>query len=189
VNVKEGEDISLIERCRANDDTAWRFLVAKYSSMVYTVAYRFTGNRQSSEDLTQEIFMRLYTAIKNFDTGKDFKFWLLRVAKNRCIDDYRKRRAQRPDVSLDAENAPPVPVHSTPFTDYARKEKSELLRLALERLPEDMKVAVVLRDIEGASYEEISRMLGVALGTVKSRINRGRIELARMLSTALRGKP
>jgi RNA polymerase sigma-70 factor (ECF subfamily) len=179
------EDASLLERCKRNDGVAWRFLVARYSGMVYTIAYNFTADSRLAEDLTQEIFLKVYTSLKRFDPKKNFKQWLSTVARNHCIDDYRKRRARR-EVPLGSDEVMDLRSCETPFSAYARKEKAGQVRTALLALPEGIRIALVLRDLYGYSYEEVSAKLKLPMGTVKSRINRGRIALARALSDNLR---
>jgi RNA polymerase sigma-70 factor (ECF subfamily) len=179
--LSQDDDAGLLERCRRNDGTAWRFLVAKYSAMVYTIAFNFAGDSGLAEDLTQEIFLKVHTSLKSVDPRRNFKQWLCSVARNHCIDDYRKRRGRR-EVPLGGDEVMELSSRETPFSAYARKEKAGWIRKALQALPGEFRIALVLRDMYGYSYEELSARLGVPLGTVKSRINRGRIALARVLS-------
>ncbi|MFQ3581723.1 MAG: sigma-70 family RNA polymerase sigma factor [Chloracidobacterium sp.] len=177
-------DIELVDRCRAGEAAAWEHLVRQYSRRVYHLAYKFVGRHEQAEDLTQEVFLKIYRSLDQYnpDVG-DLPNWLLRLARNLIIDDYRRRQRQPVDGSEDIE----VHVHhlrsSTdhPHRHIERKEQSLQIMQAIEKLSPDLRQCVIMRDIEEMTYQEIVEKLQIPEGTVKSRINRGRIELARIL--------
>ncbi len=175
------EDKALIKRCLNGDDTAWSFLVTRYSALIYNIAFRFMWNRERSEDLTQDIFLKIFTALRTYDETKDFKSWICRIAKNQCIDEYRKRKPESTDISIDSNETPDLQFDGTPHSVLESDERTAMVGNALSKLGGDMRTVIALRDIYGHSYDEISSMTGIAVGTVKSRINRGRIELAKIL--------
>lgn len=179
------EDAELVRRCRGGDSVAWEGIVRSYTRRVYNLCYRFTGQRQEAEDLTQEVFLRVFRTLDSYDAAQgSFGVWLHRVGRNLLIDYYRATRKQRLTVSLEDElphleerpaAAPP------PDRTVALGELSHMLQQALTRLSPELREAVILRDLQGLEYREISDVLGIPEGTVKSRINRGRAELGRLL--------
>lgn len=179
------EDAELVRRCRAGDAAAWDSIVRGYTRRIYSLCYRFTGQRQEAEDLTQEVFLRVFRTLNSYDAAQgSFGVWLHRVGRNLLIDYYRATRQQRRTVSLEdelahleekASAAPP------PDRTVALGELSTVLQQALTRLSPELREAVILRDLQGLEYREISDVLGIPEGTVKSRINRGRTELGKLL--------
>jgi RNA polymerase sigma-70 factor (ECF subfamily) len=182
---KELSDRELIERCLAKGpetESAWEEIVRRYRRKVFGIAYKFTGRYEESQDLTQEIFLRVFRSLDKFDRSADFGTWLYSVSRNHCIDHYRSGRRER-EVLIPYEH-PLEEVASGRFDPHRRIEvmdKREMLLEALGSLPEKLREAVVLRDIKGLSYQEIVERLKLPEGTVKSRINRGRLELGRTL--------
>ncbi|MER3426686.1 MAG: RNA polymerase subunit sigma-24 [Pyrinomonas sp.] len=180
-----GEGAELARRARAGDGAAWEEIVATYSRRIYNLAYRFTGRVEAAEDLTQEVFVRLYRSLDQYDPRQgDLQNWLMRLARNLIIDDYRRR--ERTPQETHAEDIEAHAYHlraaeASPQTEVERHELSAQVQAAINRLPPDLRVCVILRDIEELSYQEIVDLLKIPEGTVKSRINRGRIELARIL--------
>jgi RNA polymerase sigma-70 factor (ECF subfamily) len=178
-------DGSLVERCLQGDDAAWELLVKTYTRKVYAVCYRFTGNDTESQDLTQEVFVRVFRTLKTFRAGEgSFGVWLTRLTRNLLIDHYRRTRIDRVTDSI--EDQLPMLEEKTALsarTDglLAGREASEMLQAALQKLSPDLREAVILRDLEEMEYREIAHVLRVPEGTVKSRLNRGRAELARVL--------
>ncbi|HXG85431.1 MAG TPA: sigma-70 family RNA polymerase sigma factor [Pyrinomonadaceae bacterium] len=180
-----------IERLKTGEAAAFDLLVTRYSADVYALLYRLAENPEEAADLTQETFLRALKAIKNFRGEADLKTWLFRIAVNESRNRFRwwKRRRRATTVSLDAsvgDGETPLSetfssASATPEEDVLRRERQKTLRRALQSLPEIFRQAVVLCDIEGFSYEEIAATLGVNIGTVKSRIARGREELRRKL--------
>ncbi|MBL8204025.1 MAG: sigma-70 family RNA polymerase sigma factor [Blastocatellia bacterium] len=177
-------DAELVRRCRAGDSVAWEQIVHNFSRRVYNLAYRFTNRHESAEDLTQEVFVRVYRSLDQYDPyAGDLANWLMRLARNLVIDDYRKRVRTPTDVGEDLTDHE---FHlrsgaDTPDRRVERQERALQVHQAIAKLPPDLRECVILRDIEELSYQEIVDILEIPLGTVKSRINRGRIELAKTL--------
>jgi RNA polymerase sigma-70 factor, ECF subfamily len=152
---------------------------------VYSVCYRFTGADSEAQDLTQEVFLRVFRTLRSFRSGEgSFAVWLNRLTRNLLIDHYRRTKQERVTASIE-EQLPRIE-ESTAVTSradgmLAGREASELLQGALQKLSPELRETVVLRDIEELEYREIAQVLQVPEGTVKSRLNRGRAELARLL--------
>lgn len=179
-------DLELIKQCRNGDSSAWERIVREYSRSVYKLAYRFTSRHESAEDLTQEVFIRIYRSLDQYDPQLgDLSNWLMRLARNLIIDDYRKRRRQPADSSssddLDDHMHHLSGGFENPHRRIERQERSLQVHAAIEKLSPDLKECVIMRDIDEMSYQEIVDKLQIPEGTVKSRINRGRIELAKVL--------
>ena len=178
-----------IQRAASGDQAAWETIVRTYWRKVFNIAYRFVGTYEEAEDLTQEIFLRVFRSLDSFDQRANFQTWLVSVSRNYCIDRYRSGRRDR-EVFAREVDAATVTAEAPGLNPYARVELQDrvaLLREALRALSPPLRTAVMLRDIHELSYQEIAEQLGVAEGTVKSRINRGRTELARQIE-ALRTK-
>lgn len=182
--VLRDNDLEIVKSCQTGDSDAWEQIVREYSRAVYKLAYRFTGRHESAEDLTQEVFIRIYRSLEQYDPELgDLSNWLMRLARNLIIDDYRKRRRQPTDTSDDLDDH----MHhlsggfDNPQRSIERREKQLQVQAAIEKLSSDLRECVILRDIEELSYQEIVDRLKIPEGTVKSRINRGRIELAKVL--------
>lgn len=175
----------LVRRCRAGDGSAWENIVSLFSRRIFNLAYRFTSSREQAEDLTQEVFVRIYRTLEQFDAKQgDLQNWLMRLARNLIIDDYRKR--QRNPQNTHAEDVEDHVFHLHSHTVSAHKdlelrELSAQVQEGIDKLPADLRTCVILRDIEEMTYQEIVDLLKIPEGTVKSRINRGRIELAKIL--------
>lgn len=182
----ETTDAELVEKCRNGDREAWEIIVRRRHSRIYNLAYRFTDRFDLAEDLTQEVFLKVFRTLHSYrpESGT-FETWIVRVARNHFIDDYRKYKTERQQTSpMDDQYdmaSPGGASMENPDRALERSETSARVHRLLSKLPEDQREAVVLRDLEEMSYEEISDILGVPLGTVKSRINRGRIEMARLI--------
>ena len=179
-------DSSLVSRCLRGDETAWEDLVRQHTRKVYALCYRFTGSGAEAQDLTQEVFLRVFRTIKSFHSDEgSFATWLARVTRNLLIDHYRRTRQERVTDSIEEQlpmleqvgtGAPARPDHA-----LAGREASEILQATLQKLSPDLREAVILRDLQEMEYREIAAVLEIPEGTVKSRINRGRAELARLL--------
>ena len=182
---------SLIEQCLAGDQIAWEQIVRQNWRKVFNVAYKFVGKHDEAEDLTQDIFLKIFKALKTFDRRANFQTWIISISRNLCIDHYRSVRKERQTIARDVDSSELQP--ATPDRGpYAQAEHQDLraqLRLALETLPVTLRTAVVLRDLQELSYQEIADRLGLPEGTVKSRINRGRIELAHQLRRLQENQP
>ena len=174
------DEQDLISRSRAGDLDAFNVLVERYQRLVYNVALRMLGSAESAEDATQDTFLSAYRAVGRF-RGGSFKAWILRIAANSCHDKMRVTRRARVGSldSLMEESGDFIRDNEAESPeDYAlRRELGRLLSEGLASLPEDQRLVVVLSDIQGLSYEEISEAAGCSLGTVKSRLSRGRARL------------
>ena len=181
------EDGELARRCAGGDEEAWKVLVERFQRKVWNVAFQFTGRADEAEELTQEIFLHLLSALRTFDASGSLPAWLQRVARNYAIDHYRRRRRERSMVVDGEESEELVAVardatgSNDPHRTLEEKDLAGWLRRVIDRLPSELGQAVILRDLQGMSYEEMAVMLQIPLGTVKSRINRGRLELAKLL--------
>jgi len=177
------ESDALIERCLQGDQSAWETVVRQYWRRVFNVAYKFVGRHDEAEDLTQDVFLKVFRSLATFDRRANFQTWLISVSRNLCIDHYRSVRKERETIDRDirsddlASASPDV----SPLAALERRDLAEQLREALRHLPETLRTAVVMRDMQELSYQEIADRLGLPEGTVKSRINRGRHELARQI--------
>jgi RNA polymerase sigma-70 factor (ECF subfamily) len=174
---------SLIEQCLAGDQAAWETIVRQHWRKVFNVAYKFVGKHDEAEDLTQDIFLKIFKALHTFDRRANFQTWIISISRNLCIDHYRSVRKERQTIARDVDTSDLQPASSDrgPYAAAEHQDLRALLRQALETLPLTLRTAVVLRDLQELSYQEIADRLGLPEGTVKSRINRGRLELARQL--------
>ncbi|HEX8368363.1 MAG TPA: sigma-70 family RNA polymerase sigma factor [Pyrinomonadaceae bacterium] len=175
----------LVRRCRAGDGTAWEEIVTTFSRRIFNLAYRFTSSVDAAEDLTQEVFVRIYRTLDQYDAKHgDLSNWLMRLARNLIIDDYRHRQRNPQDSMADDVEDHVFHLRSVGGSVHKEIERRELARQVqegIDKLPPDLRTCVILRDIEELSYQEIVDLLKIPEGTVKSRINRGRIELAKIL--------
>jgi RNA polymerase sigma-70 factor (ECF subfamily) len=174
---------TLIQRCLQGDQAAWNLIVSQHWRRVFNIAYKFVGKHDDAEDLTQEIFLKIFKALETFDRRANFQTWLTSVGRNLCIDHYRRVRRERQTVdrSVDASELSPVSREPGPMSVLEQRDRVVLLREALAKLPDTLRTAVLMRDIQELSYQEIADRLRLPEGTVKSRINRGRTELARQI--------
>lgn len=178
-------DNQLVERCLGGESAAWEDMVKVHTRRVYSICYRFTGSDQEAQDLTQEVFLRVFRSLKSFRAGEgSFSVWLARLSRNLLIDHYRRTKLDRATDSIE-EQLPMLEERTAMIsrTDgmVAGREASELLQGALQKLSPELRETVILRDLEELEYREIAHVLNVPEGTVKSRLNRGRAELARIL--------
>lgn len=175
----------LARRARAGDGTAWEEIVANYSRRIFNLAYRFTSSADAAEDLTQDVFIRIYKTLEQYDPRQgDLSNWLMRLARNLVIDDYRHRQRNPQDSMADAVDDHQYHLRAVGTSAQKEMERRELasqVQVGIDKLPPDLKTCVILRDVEELSYQEIVEVLKIPEGTVKSRINRGRIELAKIL--------
>jgi RNA polymerase sigma-70 factor (ECF subfamily) len=184
---------TLIRRCKAGDAVAWEELVRQYNRRIYNICYRFTGSSDQAEDLTQEVFIRMYRTLDSYDAERAaFTTWLTTMTRNLLVDHFRKTKHDRATDSLesnvtDDEEGPRLgdqlqDASLPPDARLASRETKEIVHRALQKLSPELREAVILRDLQDMDYREIAAVLKVAEGTVKSRINRGRTELARLLA-------
>jgi RNA polymerase sigma-70 factor (ECF subfamily) len=176
------DESSLIQQARRGDLQAFNSLVLHYQTLVYNLAYRMMGERESAADATQDTFIRAYKNIRRFQGGS-FKAWLLRIATNLCYDELRRHQRQR-QTSLEAlyvveEDANPALTAQTesPESYAQRNELAQAIQDCLNRLPPDQRMTAILSDVQGYSYEEITAIARISLGTVKSRLSRARARL------------
>jgi RNA polymerase sigma-70 factor (ECF subfamily) len=182
----------LVRQCMAGDQQAWQQLVVSQHRRIYAICYRFTGSPTDAEDLTQDVFLKLYRNLASFDTQKgSFQTWITTLARNLLVDHFRRTRLERAtdslDVSLSGEDdgatlgdrlADPRPSQETHAAGLELKVR---IQQVLAQLSPELREAVILRDLEDMDYKEIAQVLRIPEGTVKSRISRGRGELARLL--------
>jgi len=172
---------TLIQRCLRGDQLAWELIVRQYWRKVFNIAYKFVGKHDAAEDLAQDIFLKIFKSLSTFDRRANFQTWLISVSRNLCIDHYRSVRKEREtiDREIDPNELSPASHELSPMAHLEQRDRVVLLRHALAELPETLKTAVLMRDIQEMTYQEIADRLKLPEGTVKSRINRGRTELAR----------
>lgn len=180
-------DADLVRQCLEGEHGAWESIVRQYHQRVYNLAYRYTGRFDEAEDLTQEIFLKVYRTIGSYRSESGaLSTWLIRVGRNHIIDHYRKFKTERSktdSIDVEFERIEENPArYASPGEALEKRELSDLIHGKLLQLSGDLREAVILRDLEGFSYDEMAAMLDVPIGTIKSRINRGRGELARVLS-------
>jgi RNA polymerase sigma-70 factor (ECF subfamily) len=182
----------LVRQCIAGDQHAWQQLVVSQHRRIYAICYRFTGSGSDAEDLTQDVFLKLYRNLASFDTQKgSFQTWITTLARNLLVDHFRRTRMDRASDSLDASLssdedgatlgdrlADPRPSQESHASGLELKAR---IQQALAQLSPELREAVVFRDLEDMDYKEIALVLRIPEGTVKSRISRGRGELARLL--------
>ena len=178
-------DERLVERCLRGDDSAWESIVNAYGRRIYNLGYRYTSRTDEAEDLTQEIFIRVYQNLKSFrmDAGS-FQNWVLKIGRNLIIDRYRQARRFQPSAGTEEMETMNLRDDKLPNPHRAAEqaEAARFLNEGLQRLSPELKEAIILRDLEGMAYQEIASLLSIPEGTVKSRINRARLELAKLLS-------
>jgi RNA polymerase sigma-70 factor, ECF subfamily len=179
------QDAQLVQRCLQGEGSAWEELVRRHTRRVYNICYRFVGNRTEAEDISQEVFLRVYRTLASYRSAHGgFATWVTSVTRNLLIDHYRRTKRDRLTDSLD--DAMPVVENKEstarrPDQQALLAELSAQVQSALTRLSPELREAVILRDLQQLEYAEIRQVLEVPEGTVKSRINRGRIELAKIL--------
>jgi RNA polymerase sigma-70 factor (ECF subfamily) len=185
------DNIDLLHRCMDGDSGAWAEMVRTHQKRVYGLCYRFTGNAADAEDLTQDVFLKIYSNLGSFDaTRGSLPVWITTMTRNLLVDNFRRTRNQRATGSLDdgweqAEELKPadrlVAKGPSPHEFAARKELANMVQGALAKVSVELREAVILRDLQDLDYKEIAQVLAIPEGTVKSRISRGRAELARLL--------
>jgi len=178
------DEKELIQRAGRGDAYAFEQLMTAHESRMYAVALRMCGNREDAQDCLQEAMLRVYRSLTGFKGQSSFSTWVYRITMNSCLDELRRRKS-RSAASLDAmlENGfAPSDEGDTPEESSLRSEQKRVIEKAIARLPEDMRSAIILRDIQGCSYDEIAKALGANVGTIKSRISRGREKLRAALS-------
>jgi len=187
----------LVRRCASGDAVAWEEIVQRFHRRIYNICYRFAGSQEDAQDLTQDVFIKVYRTVGSFDGEKaSFNTWLTTVTRNLLVDHFRKTRNDRTTDSIDAaqgsdEDGPTLAdrlASDRPGQQFhvESRERREMVHRALQQISPDLREAVILRDLQDMDYREIAQVLKVPEGTVKSRINRGRAELARLLQRTYR---
>ena len=187
----------LVRRCIAGDAVAWEEIVQRYNRRIYNICYRFAGSADDAQDLTQEVFIKMYRTLGSYDPGRAaFMTWLTTITRNLLVDHFRKTKQDRMTETLDgasSEHEDAMPLSdkipdkaAPPDARVQSREAGETLHHALQKLSPELREAVILRDLHDMDYREIAAVLKVPEGTVKSRINRGRAELARLLQRTYR---
>ena len=187
----------LVRRCIAGDAVAWDEIVQRYHRRIYNICYRFAGSADDAQDLTQEVFIRMYRTLNSYDVGRGaFMTWVTTLTRNLLVDHFRKTKLDRLTDSLDttASNNPDTMTLGERIPDdgpapdlgVQSRETRDAVHQALQKLSPELREAVILRDLQDMDYREIATVLKVPEGTVKSRINRGRGELARLLQRTYR---
>lgn len=179
---------AVVARAQRGDERAFEQLVTQYERAVYSVAYRLLGNEQDAQDAAQEVFIRLYRSLPSFRGESKFFVWVYRITNNVCIDMLRKKSV--PTVSLSAEDSDDGSTAElnipdgrfSPESELEKKQLRQAVNRALSSLPEPYRQVLVMREVTGQSYEEISQTLELDIGTVKSRIFRARRKLCAILS-------
>jgi RNA polymerase sigma-70 factor, ECF subfamily len=181
----------IVRRCMDGDSGAWAQMVRTHQKRVYGLCYRFTGNAADAEDLTQDVFLKIYSNLASFDAARgSLPVWIATMTRNLLVDNFRRTRNQRSTSSLDdgwdqTEELKPadrlMASGPTPHEAAASKELARMVQGALTKVSVELREAVILRDLQDLDYKEIAQVLGIPEGTVKSRISRGRAELARLL--------
>jgi RNA polymerase sigma-70 factor (ECF subfamily) len=178
-------DSSLVERCLEGEQTAWEDLVKLHTRRVYAICFRFTGKDSEAQDMTQDVFLRVFKTLGSFRAGEgSFVVWLTRLTRNLLIDHYRRTKMERATDSIEDQLGvleQKTGLHTRTDGLLAGREASEVLQGALQKLSPELREAVILRDLEELEYKEIAKVLSVPEGTVKSRLNRGRAELTKVL--------
>lgn len=176
-------DRELVERVRQGDDRAFELLVLAYQERIFRLIRRLLGNRDGAEDLAQEVFLRAYRSLGGFRGQSSFYTWLYKIALNTCRNYYRTMGRRPEGSAIDGEGVLDSLESSNPDPESAafRSETLEVVKVSLESLPPEQREAVVLCDLEGLSYEEMAAVIGIPVGTVRSRVFRGRRALQRRL--------
>lgn len=191
--MEEQQTAQLVRRCLTGDSSAWEEIVRLHHRRIYNLCYRFTNSAEDAQDLSQDVFVRVYRTLSSYNPSKGaFTTWLTTLTRNLLVDHFRRSKQERITDSIDAglrEEEDSLSLSDrledpgpTPDDRLASKETQKLVQAALARLSPELREAVILRDLQDFDYKEIAQVLRVPEGTVKSRINRGRTELARLLS-------
>ena len=170
-------DFSLIQKIKEGDRSSWNMLIDKYSKSVYNIALNFCRNPEDASDITQDIFIKIFKNINRVDEKFNFTSWILKVSKNHCIDYWRKNKKNQPMIEYSDKT---FGEENSPEKKYLKDNDIMNLRKMLSKLKPDTRMLIILRDIRGHSYKEISEIMDVPEGTVKSGINRARLKLAKI---------
>jgi RNA polymerase sigma-70 factor (ECF subfamily) len=170
-----------IRQCLDGSEGAWKMLVNAYSKKIFNLAYQFSGSYEEAEDLTQDIFFKVHGALRKYDFSRNFTAWLLTLARNYLIDQYRRTKWEKKSRDDFDKHLLSADSGDSPEKHIIKQENKRILWDGLNRLTNDLRMAIILRDIQGKKYEEIAEIASLPLGTVKSRVNRARLQLAEVL--------
>jgi len=182
-------ELHLVKKSIDGDVDAFQQLIEKHQKKVFNIAYRMMGNEEDAKDMAQEALVKAYRNIGKFRLDSAFSTWLFRIATNACLDELRKNKKKMDDISLNIDKTDDGETltkelavdKNGPEVEFLKKERQRILAEGIKSLSEDYKRVIVLRDIQGFSYEEIAEICETNIGTVKSRINRGRSMLKEKL--------
>ena len=169
---------SIVERCREGDEDAWSSLVSTTLRPIYRLCASYAPSAAEAEELTQEVYFKLWENLHRYKSGSNFMAWAWRVAKNLIIDSYRRARREREAAWLDPEIIDHLPASDDPHEETERRQRLRLIATSLRQISEELASLVLMRDFAGMSYKEMAEATELPLGTVKSRLNRARLELA-----------
>lgn len=174
----------LVKKAAAGDSESFEMLIAKHEKMMYALALRMCQNPEDAKDCMQEAMIRIFRSLSGFRGESSFSTWVYRIVNNTCLDSHRRKKVRRAEsldeMSESGWNAPDTA--AGPEESAENKELKRAISAAIDTLPVDIRTAVVLRDIQGFSYEDVSQIMNINIGTVKSRISRGRERLRELLS-------
>ena len=180
---RELDTAKILERCLGGDELAWEALVRQHQGRICSIAYGYVGEQDEARDLAQDIFVRVYQRLHTCTEADKFESWLVRIARNACIDHLRRRKARPPRQDIPADEMTALAGGwPSPEDAWISNSQQKLVHRALQRLSGINREIIVLKDIQGLPLEEISGMLDLPLGTVKSRSSRARIELAKAIT-------
>lgn len=168
---------STVERCRSGDEDAWSALVGATLRPLYRLCASYARSSAEAEELTQEVYLKLWENLHHYRAGSNFMAWTWRVAKNLIIDSHRRSRREKEAAWLDPEVLDRLPALDDPDADAERRQRLRLVAVGLRALDDELAQLIIMRDLAGLSYHEIAEALELPLGTVKSRLNRARLEL------------
>lgn len=178
------DQTELLQRCRQGDELAWEVLVRQHQGRICAIAYGYVGEQDEALDLAQDIFVRVYQRLHTCADAEKFTSWLIRVARNACLDHLRRRKARPPRQDIPAAEMPDLRHGGpTPEDNLIKSSRQRLVYRALQKLSDINREIIVLKEIQGLPLEEISSLLDLPLGTVKSRSSRARLELAKVVTT------
>jgi RNA polymerase sigma-70 factor (ECF subfamily) len=178
-------DLLLARRAVAGQPEAWDEILRLYAEKIYNLALHFTGCRTEADDLTQEIFLRLYRNLRLYRGDVPLGAWALRLSRNVCIDHYRRARREQRWSRMSEEILDAMPAEDDPLAEVTHREQLATVYQALGDMSEETALVIVLRDLQGLTLEEIAEQLELPVGTIKSRLHRGRIELAGRVTAML----
>ncbi|MFQ6041251.1 MAG: RNA polymerase sigma factor [Candidatus Poribacteria bacterium] len=180
------DEREIIKRCQSGDAHAFEQIFYKYQEKIYNIAYRMMGNRQDAEDVTQEVFFRVYQKLSSLKFKSAFSTWLYRIAANLCLDEISRRKKRPTEVSFSQDNLDSFCSDFTPEDKVIANEEQVLLWKAINSLKAEHRIIIILRDIEGLSYKELKQTLKCSMGRVKSRLHDARRELKTVLKEKMK---